>query len=372
MNKFKLSLSIAFLSAAIIAFQLALIQILSISQWYHFAYMVISIALLGFGAAGSVLSIFQKQLTSRSEILLPLLMTTTGITMPLVTDVSQLPLVRFDSYLLFAEYSHIGKLLLTYLLFFIPFFLGALAIGIVFVQNVDIIRKIYFANLLGSGAGGLVAILLIGRFFPNQLPALVAMLAVLAGLIVIPGNRRLLHIGFALVAVAVIAWKLIRPPEIKLSEYKDLSKTLLLPDSKIRMEKASPHGVVQFVSSPALRFAPGMSLTAQKTAQVKMGAFVNGEWFGVVTDWKTTDTTMILDYTTSALPYRMAPRNKVLVLQAGTGIDVAHALSRNAGNVIAVEANPVILFALQNQFASETDSLFHHPDLSVRNLEPRT
>ena len=47
MNKFKLPFSIAFLSAAIIAFQLALIQILSISQWYHFAYMVISIALTG-------------------------------------------------------------------------------------------------------------------------------------------------------------------------------------------------------------------------------------------------------------------------------------------------------------------------------------
>ena len=372
MNKFKLPISIAFLSAAIIAFQLALIQILSISQWYHFAYMVISIALLGFGAAGSILSIFQKYLTSRSDLLLPLLMTATGITMSLVTDVSQLPLVRFDSYLLFAENSHIGKLLLTYMLFFTPFFLGALSIGLVFVKNVDIIRKIYFANLLGSGAGGLVALLLISWFFPNQLPALIAILAVLAGLFIIPRNRQLLHIGFALVAVAVIAWKWTRPLEIKLSEYKDLSKTLLLPDSRIKMEKTSPHGVVQFVSSPALRYAPGMSLTAQKTAQVKMGAFVNGEWFGVVTDWKATDTTMILDYTTTALPYRIAIRNKVLVLQSGTGIDVAHALSNNAENVVAVEANPVIISALQNQFASETDSLFHHPDVSVHNLEPRT
>ena len=190
MNKFKLPFSIALLSAAIIAFQLALIQILSISQWYHFAYMVISIALLGFGAAGSVIAIFQKHLTSRTEQLLPLLMTATGITMALVTDVSQLPLVRFDSYLLFAEYSHVGKLLLTYLLFFIPFFLGALAIGLVFVRDVNTIGKVYFANLLGSGAGGLIALLLINWFFPNQLPALIAILSLLAGLMVIPKNRQ--------------------------------------------------------------------------------------------------------------------------------------------------------------------------------------
>src|SRR6186713_3119229 len=91
MNKFKLPFSIAFLSAAIIAFQLALIQILSISQWYHFAYMVISTALLGFGAAGSLLAIFQKYLTRRTEFLLPFLMTSTAITMSLVTDVAQKP-----------------------------------------------------------------------------------------------------------------------------------------------------------------------------------------------------------------------------------------------------------------------------------------
>ncbi|HEY5825381.1 MAG TPA: class I SAM-dependent methyltransferase [Cyclobacteriaceae bacterium] len=372
MNKFKIALSIAFLSAAIIAYQLALIQILSISQWYHFAYMVISIALLGFGAAGSVLAIFQKYLTHRTELLLPFLMTGTGITLCLVTDVSQLPLIRFDSYLLFAEYGHIGKLLLTYLLFFFPFFFAALAIGLVFVRNVGTIGKIYFANLLGSGAGGLVALLLIGLFFPNQLPALIAIMPVLAGLFVIPKHRRLLHIGFVLVAAGAIVWKLMYPPDLILSEYKDLSKTLLLPDAKIRLEKTSPYGIVQVVSSPALRYAPGMSLTAQKTAQVKMVAFINGDWFGVVTDWKKADTSMVLDYTTSALPYRMAKRNNVLVLQSGTGTDVAHALTRKAKNVVAVEANAVILSTLQNQFVSETDSLLDHPDVSTHNLEPRT
>jgi len=372
MKAYRLPLSIALLSAAIIAFQLALIQILSIVQWYHFAYMVISMALLGFGAAGSLLAISPRRLVDKSEVLLPVLMAGTGIAMALVTDVSQMPFIRFDSYLLFVEYTHIGRLLLTYLIFFIPFFLAALAIGLVFVKYVDAIGKIYFANLLGSGAGGMVALLLIWFFFPKQLPALIAFLPVLAGLLIVPGNKRLLHIGFALIAAAVIICKCLDPPELYLSEYKDLSRTLLLPDAKITLEKTSPYGIVQMVSSPALRYAPGMSLTAQKTAQLKMAVFLNGDWFGAVTDWKKSDTSMILDYTTSALPYIMAKRNHVLVLQAGTGTDVAHALSRRVRNVVAVEANPVILSTLQNQLAAETDSLFSHPDVSVHNLEPRT
>jgi hypothetical protein len=97
-SPYKLHLSIALLSASIIAFQLALIQILSVVQWYHFAYMVISMALLGFGAAGSILAIFQKKAVSHTEVLLPMLMTATSIAMSLVTDVSQLDFVRFDSY----------------------------------------------------------------------------------------------------------------------------------------------------------------------------------------------------------------------------------------------------------------------------------
>ena len=62
MHKNRLYLSVGFLSAAIIAFQLALMQILSIVQWYHFAYMVISVALLGCGEAGTVLAIFRERL----------------------------------------------------------------------------------------------------------------------------------------------------------------------------------------------------------------------------------------------------------------------------------------------------------------------
>ena len=147
MKSFKLHISIALLSSAIIAFQLALIQILSIVQWYHFAYMIISVALLGFGAAGSMLAIFQKSMVKNTAMLLPLLMMATGIAMALVTDIAQMSFIRFDSYLLFAEYAHISRLLLTYLLFFIPFFLGALAIGLVFVKYAADIGKIYFANL---------------------------------------------------------------------------------------------------------------------------------------------------------------------------------------------------------------------------------
>lgn len=101
------------------------------------------------------------------------------------------------------------------------------------------------------------------------------------------------------------------------------------------------------VTSPVLRYAPGLSLTAQKTATVKTAVFINGDWFGAVTNVDKADTSLILDYTTFALPYIMTKRNDVLILRAGTGIDVAHALSRGAEKVVAVEPNSLIVSTLK-------------------------
>jgi hypothetical protein len=388
--KFRLLLSIGFLSAAIIAFQFALMQVLSIVQWYHFAYLVISVALLGFGAAGTVLAIFRQRLLKHINLLLPVLMISCGITMAWAMDISQCPFIRFDSYLLFANYSHIGRLLLTYLLFFIPFFLGALAIGLIFDNYVAAIGKIYFANLLGSGVGGLLVLALIWLFFPNQLPALISILAVIAGTIMIPANyykqkRKDTDISsipnskftkskiwlstFAIVAFAICAWKIIVPPQLLLSQFKDLSKTLLLPDAAIKMEKTSPYGLVQTVTSPVLRYAPGLSLTAQQTVDVKSAVFINGDWLGVVTG---SDTSHILNYTSFALPYSMSQRNDVLVLRAGTAMEVAHAFSNKAKKIVAVESNAILLSILTNELAHDNDSLFYNAAIKIRKLEPRT
>ena len=70
----RILVALGFLSAAIIAFQLTLMQVLSIAQWYHFAYMVISVALLGFGAAGTLLSISKDWFLQRIEKSLAILM----------------------------------------------------------------------------------------------------------------------------------------------------------------------------------------------------------------------------------------------------------------------------------------------------------
>jgi len=51
-------LGVFLLSMASLAFEITLTRVFSVAQWYHFAFMTVSIALLGFGASGSFLALF--------------------------------------------------------------------------------------------------------------------------------------------------------------------------------------------------------------------------------------------------------------------------------------------------------------------------
>jgi hypothetical protein len=365
-------ISLGCLSASVIAFQLVLMQILSIVQWYHFAYMVISVGLLGFGAAGTFISVFKKWLFKRIEILLPLLMLLSGTTMALVVLISQYTIFRFDSLLLFSEYSYTYKLLFTYLLFFIPFFLGALPIGLIFAKYVNRIGKLYFSNLIGSGTGGIMMIGLFWIVFPNELPAIIALLPVISGVLVIQKKSKMLLLVSACISVFIIFYVIVNPPGLVLSEFKSLEKTLNSSGSKITFKKCSPFGLVDVVYSPTLRYAPGLSLSFKKTVHVKNALFVNGDWLGPIISRRSSDSTSVMDYTTNALPYSFGQRKKILILDAGTGKDIALSMDNKAGEIIAVEQNPVVPLMLKKEIAAETGSLFDNPSVRMENIEPRT
>src|SRR6202011_5076122 len=56
-------------SASVLSYQVILVRAFSIGQWHHFAYMVISIALLGFGASGTLLAALERRRTDTAMLL---------------------------------------------------------------------------------------------------------------------------------------------------------------------------------------------------------------------------------------------------------------------------------------------------------------
>ena len=360
------------LSISLIAYQVAIIQLLSYVQWYHYANMVISIALLGFGAAGTFISLFRAWLLNRSEVLLPVLMIVSGLAMVVAIWLSRSDFARFDSYLLFVERKQWLALFINYLLYFLPFFFGALALGIIFVKYVGEIGKFYFSNLIGSAIGAVLAAVLAWYFFPAALPVFMALIAIVSGLILFPQKNQLIIITLAVAGLVFTLYRILQPVNLTISEYKSISRTLNLPDSKINIEKPGPYGFVQVVSADALRYAPGLSLAFTGEVPVKNAIFNNGDWYGPVVSWNKADSFHLLDYTTMALPYVLMKRDKVLVLHAGTGIHTSHALSRGAVNIDAVEPHKTVNDLLLHELSQETDSLLYQPAVKLYETEPRS
>ena len=364
--------AIGLLSAATIAFQLSLMQILAITQWHHFAYMVISVALLGFGAAGTVLALCRNVLAAREERGVPLLMLLAGAAMAAAVGLAQHPAVRFDAYLLFTGARPALRLLLTYAVFFVPFFLAGLAIGWTFSRHGRDIGVLYFWNLAGSGAGGFVALGLMWVLPPAELPTVLAGLSVLAGLLALPRKPGIVLIVTALLSLLCVAAAIRCPPALVSSEFKSLSRALRLPGTAIARTAASPYGLVQVVSSPALRHAPGLSLTYPGAVPVHRGVFSNGDWVGALPAAAGSGGPPVEDYATAALPYTAGPRRTALLLDLAAGAPVRQAVEHGVKRVTAVAPNPCLPDLLEAELAAAGTPLPGPPALTLIRSAPRT
>ncbi len=366
-----LLLSLGLQSASIIAFQLTLMQLLSIAQWHHFAYMIISVAMLGFGASGTLLALARKWLTARAEWLIPLLMTISGIWMMFAFRLARTEIFRFDIYLLFVDYSQFPILAINYIIYFLPFFTGALAIGMLFIIHTRDIGKYYFSNLLGSGMGGLLALFLFFILTPQQIPPLAGLLSVMAGLLGMGKRFKKMHIALGIAACCMAIFFIARPGTIPVSQYKGIARALNLPDAEVVYRQPHSHGLIEVVSSPALRYAPALSLSYTGQVPVKKHIFVNGDYAGVVPKYKSGQEDHILNYSTQALPWVLGKHDRVLMLNAAEGATLSQIFTKNPLHVDAIIPNAGIIDALREKFSSESADLIAHENLHIHHIEGR-
>jgi hypothetical protein len=364
-----ISLSVGFISAAIIAYQLALMRVLSFIQWHHFAFMIISIALLGFGTSGVILSIFRDKLLRRFPLSFSISLLASSIFMILSPQLIRL--IQFEPYLIIIDFNQIWSLLFVCGLLFIPFVCGACAIGLALMHFSEEVHQIYFANLFGSAIGGVVAICIMFILHPLKMIPVVSVIAFLSVAFIFSrteanayvkakSHKKICYTLLGINLIIIVITYSVFPIELKMSEYKSLSKTQLLPDAKIIKEKISPMGVINVLESSALRYAPSMSLNFTGDIPSPLGVFIDGEWTGAIFKKTKATTTSFLDYTTSALPYRLKPKSDVLVIGAGTGTEVQIAIQHQASNITGIELNPQIIELLRKDFAEITGQLNIH------------
>lgn len=341
-------LSISFISAAVIAYEILLMRLLSIIQWHSFAYMILSLALLGFGTSGTFIACARRWLLDRFIPAFPISAALFGIFTAMSFAIAQR--VPFNALEIIWDARQLLYLLSLYLLLFLPFFFAANCIGLAFAKFGDQINRIYLFDLVGAGAGALAIVAALFVAFPHAclrfvgaLPFFAAALSCMDRMFGVPKRY-----APALVACGIVI-PILWPRsviDLRLSEYKSLRMALLVPDTEVVEERSSPLGLVSLVRSPLIPFrqAPGLSLRSKAELPEQMGIFTDGDSLSMVTRYDgDRNAISYLDDLTLALPYHLLSRPSVLVLGAGGGDDVLSALFHDAEEVDAVELNPQVV-----------------------------
>ncbi len=372
--------AIALVSAGALAYEILLMRLFSITQWHHFAYMIISLALLGYGASGTFLSLLRKPLLARFRGVFSASLFLFGLSALVSALVAQR--LAFNPEEVLWDPRQVSKLVALYLILALPFFFAATGLGLALSRYRGQIARIYRADLLGAGIGSLGIVLLLFVLFPGR--ALQAISALGLGAAALgwwelsghadPGRRRPM-VG-CLLALAPILPLLLpggwtRPV---LSPYKGLSQALQVSGAQIIAERSSPLGFLSVLQNPQvpLRHAPGLSIMAASIPPDQIGIFTDGDAMTVVTrDSGDPAALAYLDQLTSALPYHLKTPRRVLVLGAGGGADVLQAQRHGVRRIDAVELNPQIAALVGRDFGAFSGHLYDRPEVRLEIAEAR-
>jgi hypothetical protein len=369
-------LALAVISAAILAYEVLLIRLFAIVQWHHFAFMAISIALLGFGASGTWLAIWQERIVSRFTATFAVSATLFALSAPASFVATQA--LPFNALAVVWDPGQLLYLLAMYLLLVVPFFCGATCVGLAFVCYGDKVGRIYAANLFGSalGALGIVAVLFV--LPPSDALRLIAALGFIAAALVAL-NRRLafwpvLSAGGVIAAITVWA---VLPNEwfaLRIADYKGLPSALKILDTKVLSERSGPLSLLSVVESPSVpfRYVPGLSLNAPAAPADQLGVFTDGGSMTAITRYDGRhDRLAYLDYTTDAIVYHLVERPSVLVLGAGGGSSVLQALYHHASRIDVVELDSNMVRLVGKDYAEYAGNIYSRPRIRVHVAEAR-
>lgn len=372
-------LRVGALAAATLLFESALTRLLAVAQFYHFAFLVVSLALLGFGASGTLLSVFPRL----RSIALDRALAWAGLCFAFGVGlaygvVNWLP---FDSYSIAWERRQILYFLLYYLALTIPFLFSGLGIGLALARSGERSHLMYAANLIGSALGALLAPALL---WLGGVPGAVLVSALIGlGAAISFGSagadRRAAWRQWGLISISVTAFLGFAflsvsnlfgdaPLGMTISPYKGLSHALRYPGSERRFGRWNAVSRLDVITDAGTRGLPGLSYAYDQNPPPQLGLSVDATALKPISlvEPNAFDSAAWMP---EALAFSLRPAKDALVLNPGGGLGVLQALAGDVDQVTAVIDNPLIRQAVADT-APETNP-YRHPRVKVAEQSMR-
>lgn len=371
-------LGVLLVSMGGLALEIILTRVFSVTMWYHFAFLAISLALMGSAIAG-VLLYFWPQLaepaTARRWI--ANLTTLLAIATPIIFLIYlQIP---FEPVLMNRESwfggGQLGWLVLIYIVLSVPFFLSGMIISLALSAWSADAGRVYAADLVGASIGCLFSIGVLEYWGGTGAVLAVSVLLAVAGVVLVQGGDRgqtaVSLTGFLLLLIA-FGWQLWQPwLTITVNKAGGVEPTPVYEqwNAHSRVTVYEPANYPFFWTVTPQKWeqtiADGGSLAHALLLIDAVAGTPIQNFNGDLNQVK------FLRYDLTALAYHLIDAPKTLVIGPGGGRDVLSALVSGAPQVTAVEVNPAIINAVRGPFADFAGHLYERPDVTVAIADAR-
>ena len=357
-------LGVFVLSAATLLLEITLTRVFSVTQGYHFAFMAVSLALLGFGASGTALAVLPWLL--RRDVLSLLAAASIGFGAASIGSFVLTNALPFDSYTIVWGGQQLLYLALYYLSLAVPFFFAGLALGGALTKMPARAGNIYGFSLAGSGVGCLLSLWGPPLFGPSGTIGAVSLLGLLAAAVFLWNRFRWAPAPIALAAVALVALVIGVPSvfDLRISPYKSISQALRPEGAELVWSRWNAFSLVEVVRSPGLHMAPGLSFTYTGDIPPQMAVSVDGDNLSGITDAPPNEAAFT-GFLPTSVAYELVPGPVVLLVEPQGGLDLLTALHQGARRVVTTLGNPLVPEVVTRRFDEAAGGIYNDDRVEV-------
>ena len=347
-------LGVALAAFSTLSLELLLTRIYSVTMYYHFAFMVVSLALLGLGVAGVTI------------YLVPWLARRPGVTAAafmIAFAVSSLVALRVSigNPLSLADWKHnLEKLPELYVAASLPFLASGFALSIAISSAGERIGRVYTFDLVGAALGCIFVIGALPRLGAQGAIAMTGALGAVSAVLFAlsdPGGR---IARWVLAAAAVVV--ALSTAYISMTERQARRFGLARNPEKflgVREGVFEKWNAISQITVSELDDRNHLWIFIDGGAATRM-------WRGDTRDggWKAQNT--IPEVRVASLVYALNSKGPALIIGPGGGTDVISALSHGVPRVVGVEINPIIVRdVMKGRFADFSGRLYFDPRVRV-------
>jgi len=344
---------VAISSFAALLLELALTRLFSVVLFYHFAFLAISIALLGLGSGG-VFAYLRKSWLGRFETrnLLAWLCVSNAVVVPIVLEI-----VLHVPVSLTLSRANFLRLTAIYLASAVPFFVTGLEFSILFARESRHISRLYGADLLGGALACLGVVPLLNWLGgPNTILFAAVMASIAGAAWATDANVRRLTLGLSTALLLVIAvnrsGRLIDIVYAK-GVFRDKAWVEFARWNAISRVEVDRQGEAKVVVIDA------DASTYIMNADPK-------QWQG--SEWQAD-----LMSAPPALANVLRPRGDFAIIGPGGGVDVLRAVANGSPSVTGIEINPIIAnTVMRSRYADYSYHLYERPEVHIQVTDGRS